>query len=326
MRAKARAVHAMAGQLDYIRMHAKAMHRMADPLKQVREQMKALEMVDSLMQVREQKIALAMADPLKQVREQMKAMEMVDPLMQVREQMKALAMADPLKHVREQMKALEMVDHLMQVREQMKTLAIADPFKQVREQMRVLEMSGVYNQFATQMRVSDLRDTFRDVIFRIAQAENVGDYDVEQALEQVTSEIQEETTQFPLSRLSIEFYLSILFSVLLFIYSQKLSKEAERRIIEKITSINSTLVERVENVPYSNELYATLDTIYIARRQVCVRHAPKPHSIIIDSLPPNQKVLLVARNKKWIKVCYFDSFLRMHRIGWCRKKYFRRYE
>ncbi|MHC4144460.1 MAG: SH3 domain-containing protein [Planctomycetota bacterium] len=255
-----------------------------------------------------------MADPFKQVREQMKAMQrMADPFKQVREQMKAMQrMADPFKQVREQMKAMQrMVDPFKQVREQMKAMQrMADPLKQMREQMKAL----------------DLRDTFRDVIVRIAQTENVGDCDVEQALEQVTCEIQEEATQFTLSLLSLEFYLSVLFSLLLFICSQRLSKQAERRIIEKITSINSVLLERVENTPYSNELYAALNTIYIVRRQVCVRQAPKSRSIIIDSLLPNQKVSLVKRNKKWIKVCYFDSSLRMHRIGWCRKKYFRRYE
>jgi hypothetical protein len=172
----------------------------------------------------------------------------------------------------------------------------------------------------------NLRDAFRDVIVRIAQAENIRDCDVEQALEQVTCEIQGETTQFFLSRLSLEFYLSILFSILLFIYSQRLSKETEQRIIEKINSINSAIVEKIENLPYSNELYTALDTIYISRCQVCVRQAPKSRSTVIDSLPRNQKVLLVMRNKKWIKICYFDSSLKVHRIGWCRKKYFRRYE
>jgi hypothetical protein len=62
---------------------------------------------------------------------------------------------------------------------------------------------------------------------------------------------------------------------------------------------------------------------YVVEREVVLRVKPKPKAAKIVILFPNQRVLLVKDNHKWIYIEYFDYLEGIPRYGWAMKKYFR---
>jgi hypothetical protein len=63
---------------------------------------------------------------------------------------------------------------------------------------------------------------------------------------------------------------------------------------------------------------------YLVEREVVLRVKPQPKTPKIVVLFPNQRVLLVKDNHKWIYIEYFDYLEGVPRYGWAMKKYFRR--
>ena len=63
---------------------------------------------------------------------------------------------------------------------------------------------------------------------------------------------------------------------------------------------------------------------YIVDREVVLRVKPQSKGTKIVVLFPNQRVLLVKDNHKWIYIEYFDYLEGIPRYGWAMKKYFRR--
>jgi hypothetical protein len=63
---------------------------------------------------------------------------------------------------------------------------------------------------------------------------------------------------------------------------------------------------------------------YVVEREVVLRLKPTTKAEKIVILFPNQPVLLVKDNHKWIYIEYFDYLEGIPRYGWAMKKYFRR--
>lgn len=150
-------------------------------------------------------------------------------------------------------------------------------------------------------------------------ARAVGETDI--ALSSMVAEIEQDANDAPKSFLSLESFLNLVFALLLFIYSQHLSTESEKRIIAQISSIESVLVKSLSeiNSSKSDKIY------YIVRRPVNLRSTPSAKkNNIMSILYPNQTTVLVDQKGKWIKVQYFDRTAGVHFEGWCYKKYLKR--
>ena len=63
---------------------------------------------------------------------------------------------------------------------------------------------------------------------------------------------------------------------------------------------------------------------YVVERNVVLHIKPQTKAAKIVMLFPNQRVLLVNDNHKWIYIEYFDYLEGVPRYGWAMKKYFRR--
>jgi hypothetical protein len=63
---------------------------------------------------------------------------------------------------------------------------------------------------------------------------------------------------------------------------------------------------------------------YVVQRDVVLRLKPQSKAAKIVVLFPNQRVLLMQENHKWIYIQYFDYLEGIPRYGWAMKKYFRR--
>ena len=122
---------------------------------------------------------------------------------------------------------------------------------------------------------------------------------------------------FSLSSLSIEFYIALLVSFMIYTHSLYSSKETESYILSQIVDSQEILLQRIEDY---TDLYDYRD-FYVVKRYVNVRIRPTTKSKVMTILNPNQKVRLIKRKGKWIFIEYFDHVNEIHVTGWCYKKY-----
>ncbi|HEY0974907.1 MAG TPA: SH3 domain-containing protein [Solimonas sp.] len=121
----------------------------------------------------------------------------------------------------------------------------------------------------------------------------------------------------PSGRLSKEFYLSLLISLVLFLLSQASSVESEERIINRIDQMQEVVLAELEKI----EREEANETFYVVLRPLRLRGGPSMATETITVLPPNLKVRLVERAGKWIKIEYFDYPSNEYVVGWSFKKY-----
>ncbi len=138
----------------------------------------------------------------------------------------------------------------------------------------------------------------------------------ENAVDEFIDAIENQAKAAPKSALSLEFYISILFSIILFIASQNLSSKSEEKMnarFDRIEAYIATLSRQLQAT-------ATLD-YYIVERSAMLRAASNNRSVIIAKMPVDLKVELLERNGKWVKVQFFSSKDSVLVDGWVLKKY-----
>lgn len=119
--------------------------------------------------------------------------------------------------------------------------------------------------------------------------------------------------------LSLEFYISLVFTLLLALIQQNESNEFNDELMQRLDRLESELVEKYEVV--ANEEQDS--SFYIVQLNVNFREGPSTKHSVLDVLYPNQKVRLVERKQKWIKVEFYDHIEDVHKQGWVYKKYLR---
>ncbi|RVU84593.1 SH3 domain-containing protein [Leucothrix sargassi] len=129
----------------------------------------------------------------------------------------------------------------------------------------------------------------------------------------------EEKVQSPGTVLSFEFYLSVVFSIILSLIAQSLSEESDELLFERLDRLESTLLQSYRAAEKEEEGAS----FYIVKRSVNFRDGPSAKSGILDVLYPNQKVKLISRESKWIEVEYYDHIDDSYKQGWVFKKYLR---
>lgn len=119
--------------------------------------------------------------------------------------------------------------------------------------------------------------------------------------------------------LSLEFYLSLVFTLMLALIQQNESSEFNDELMQRLDRLESELVEKYEVVANDEQD----STFYIVQLNVNFRDGPSTKHSVLDVLYPNQKVRLVERKQKWIKVEFYDHVEDVHKQGWVYKKYLR---
>ncbi len=141
------------------------------------------------------------------------------------------------------------------------------------------------------------------------------------AFDPIESSINEIEQKASSSRttLSLEFYISLVFTLLLALIQQNESNEFNDELMQRLDRLESELVEKYEVV--ANEEQDS--SFYIVQLNVNFREGPSTKHSVLDVLYPNQKVRLVERKQKWIKVEFYDHVEDVHKQGWVYKKYLR---
>ncbi|MFW5431650.1 MAG: SH3 domain-containing protein [Methylophilaceae bacterium] len=135
------------------------------------------------------------------------------------------------------------------------------------------------------------------------------------SIESTIAEIEEHTKSSG-SLLSVEFYLSIVFTIVLYLMAQSSSEESDKLLFERLDRLEHTLLESY-NAAAEKEVNASF---YVVKKNVPFRKGPSTKHEIITILFSNQKVKLVTRNSKWIKVEYYDHIDDSSKQGWVHKK------
>jgi len=295
---------------------------MRDPFGDSRELQRALK------SMREFQRAL---EPMREIQRTLKSMshfrDAIDsmhtrsPLAKMREVLPQLQVRNPLAEHMQAWEALRLRDPLADTRKLLESGRFVDPFQHTRELLRALSTSADLYRSVHGESISSAAIAAAVANIEANAEIEVGTAEQENLLRVVSRTIQNVRTATYTSfvdRLSLEFYLSLLVTVLLLIYQLELSKESEQRITSEIISTREQLLERYEEVVTQQ---ANHNTYYVVRRATVLLQSPKKGARSPGVLYPNQLTRLVDRRGKWIRVEYFDYLSGVHRSGWCLKKY-----
>ena len=122
----------------------------------------------------------------------------------------------------------------------------------------------------------------------------------------------------PKGFLSAEFYISLIFSLILLIITQSTANLSEHQISDKIQNLEQIITE----LPNALMLEHDDSTYYVVVRFVNLRDKPTTKkSKILEVLYPNLKVKLIERKGEWIFIEYYDYVNDLFKRGWVFKKY-----
>lgn len=150
-------------------------------------------------------------------------------------------------------------------------------------------------------------------------AQTVQPYSESESSDQIQATISqiEEKAKSPGTVLSFEFYLSVVVSIILYLMAQSSSSESDELLFERLDRLESTLLQSHSAAEKEEEDAS----FYIVKRSVNFRDGPSTKHSTLDVLYPNQKVKLISRESKWIKVEYYDNIDDSYKQGWVFKKY-----
>lgn len=141
---------------------------------------------------------------------------------------------------------------------------------------------------------------------------------------------------------SREFILSVLLSVLMFLYQEYSSNQMEQRLNNKIeaktketiaqsSEEHNELKEQIEqlellivNLSQTQQKPFTRTEYIVKDRSAFIRDEPKNGSKVIAHIFPNQVVTIIDSEGKWIEVTYYDWAKGNYMNGWMLKKYLQR--
>jgi hypothetical protein len=143
---------------------------------------------------------------------------------------------------------------------------------------------------------------------------------IDTRLEKVSKQVEERVKNAPHGVLSGEFYLSLVLTLILFWLSQLSTTESEERLLNKIEELQTNISQQLSEY----ESHVIDETFYVVERSVNLRTKPNTKSVVLVVLHPNQKIRLIERKSKWIKVEYFNHIENGFVSGWVFKKYLKR--
>ena len=199
-------------------------------------------------------------------------------------------------------KALEVQKHLNLISASVTTKYLQNP--------EFLRRASVIAQMVSDLQPETLSELYAQSVEIYAQTEESDPI-------QVTLSKLEEKAQYPGTVLSIEFYLSVIISIILFLMSQNSSEESERLLFERLDRLEAALIQNYN----AAEVAEKNASFYIVKKTVNFRKGPSTKHAVLDVLYPNQKVKLISRSSKWIEVEYYNHKDDSYQKGWVYKKY-----
>jgi len=141
---------------------------------------------------------------------------------------------------------------------------------------------------------------------------------ISESLDGLAESVKHRAAHGPFGPLSAEFYLSLIFALILFYLSQISTEQSEDRMLTRIDDLEQTISIQLEALSGSNHA----DSFLVADRSVNLRTGPGIEHDVLDVLLRNQKVLQLETNGEWAQVEYFDYAANELKQGWVHSRYF----
>lgn len=148
----------------------------------------------------------------------------------------------------------------------------------------------------------------------------------EENMRPVIELVNVQVSNLPASRVVAEGMITLIATVLTVLFSYELKDKSvssvrQLRQLHQLEQVGRLVHHIVNN---TERLLPVEDnsTYYFVDRQVFIGAKPNKRTFQIGQLFPEQKVRLVNRNHKWIRVEYFDQIDGSAKYGWAPKKYF----
>ena len=129
--------------------------------------------------------------------------------------------------------------------------------------------------------------------------------------------IEDKAVKVPKNFLSAEFYISIIFALILFLLSQNATYDSEQNLTKKVQHLEELITE----LPHTLMPSKDSSTYYVVLNFVHLRQKPSSKSTSLEMLYPNLKVKLLERKGRWIQIQYYDHAINEFKTGWVYKKY-----
>jgi len=283
-----------------------------DPRKKVRKSITTVANADLLNNLQQSIKALAIHDPFREARRMAESMQ--DPIREARRM--AETMQGPIREARRMVETMQ--GPFCEARRIAETMQ--GPIRKARKTiLKYHQITDAYkNIFTESTPVNTFEEAYQKVLSSFMAARSASGGDTIETAVYVVEQVNYETKTFPLSKLSIEFYFTLVLTLIFFLYSQNTSLQSEKRISELLNQTQTIIIERLNEIKETD----IQGTYYVVERTVNLSTKPTPKkSEVLTKCYPNQRVRLIERKGKWVKVEYYNNILGIHENGWCLKKY-----
>ncbi|MCI9718736.1 SH3 domain-containing protein [Vibrio parahaemolyticus] len=135
-------------------------------------------------------------------------------------------------------------------------------------------------------------------------------------LEAFIEEYEVQVEEGPQNSLSLEFYLGMLLSLVMFIYSEYSSYLSEQQLIEQIQGLANQVQLLTDKLEESQ-----INTFFVVEKSLNLRSEPSLESEVLDVLPEKLKLVGLESSGKWLRVEYFDYLSNTMESGWVHSDY-----
>ncbi|MBI2862612.1 MAG: SH3 domain-containing protein [Chloroflexi bacterium] len=143
----------------------------------------------------------------------------------------------------------------------------------------------------------------------------------DEAERSLVDEVRARVASVPLTASTAQFYLSILFALILFLISQHSSVRSDEARRAEHAEIEELIADAIEALGMGSAGEET-SAAYLVGRPVTVRERPSSRSgRAMTILYPGQRVVIDDRRGKWARIEYYDRGSCEIRHGWVLKKY-----
>lgn len=164
----------------------------------------------------------------------------------------------------------------------------------------------------------DFERTFAGRLLGLArEVADAPDIEVDERVDNITKLIGAQIAQSRRGPVSLEAWIQIILALILYFQAGVGSQRSEERVMSRLQDIETQLkalapIERVEKVP---------ELRLVAAKALRVRSDPAATGEIVGKLTQNTLVRLIAHEKSWARVEYFDYIEGRTREGWVSNRY-----
>ncbi len=291
-----------------------------NPLDQLRNAI-PLVVSDPLEQLRESMQTASVQKSLDDLRVPLQAIQFESPLAELQKTLNGIQFRTAFENLSDQIRSFQPTSSFEQFTDVMKDVGIRNSFAELLNSVRATHsFQEIYdNIFIDSTAVNSVEESYKQIFTRFIIAESeTGVTDT--AAQRTAAAVQSSVRSAPKTRLSFEFYLSLIISLALFVYSLRLNQESEARIISEINGTYQDTISRLEEIETNKtEIYC------IVTHSVNLREKPtSKNSKVLSVLSPNLVTKLIDREGDWLEIEYFDHTIEANRSGWCYRRYLKR--